>query len=154
METLTLLLSDHICLIWTVKVFVTVKNMVALNTSLVYDYDWRFYGPSQTLSDPFVKLSDVQRKPSDILSDLSDTEVYCLSDPCELVSDRTVALSNETENVADGERNGEVENKLLKCRHLTVVTGMQVNSGLEISMNDTNYLISSQHLPFRINTLR
>jgi hypothetical protein len=85
---------------------------------------------------------------------LSDTEVYCLSDPCELVPDRTVALSNETQNVADGERNGEVENKLLKCRHLTVVTGMQVNSGLEISMNDTNYLIYSQHLPFRINTLR
>ena len=35
----------------------------------------------------------------------------------------------------------------------TVVIGMQVNFGLEISMNDTNYLISSQHLPFKINTL-
>jgi hypothetical protein len=40
-----------------------------------------------------VKLSDVQRKPPDILSDLSETEVYCLSDPSVLVSDRTVALS-------------------------------------------------------------
>ena len=50
--------------------------------------------------------------------------------------------NHETQNVAGGERNGEVENKL-KCY-----------SGLEISMNDTNYLISSQHLPFRINTLR
>ena len=36
---------------------------------------------------------------------------------------------------------------------LAVVTGMQVNFGLEISMNDTNYLISIQHLPFRINPL-
>jgi hypothetical protein len=41
-----------------------------------------------------VKLSDVERKPPDILSDLSETEVYCLSDPSELVSDRTVALSD------------------------------------------------------------
>jgi hypothetical protein len=32
------------------------------------------------LSDPFVKLSDVERKPPDILSD-GETEVYCLSDP-------------------------------------------------------------------------
>jgi hypothetical protein len=52
-----------------------------------------------------------------------------------------VTLSNVNQNVAGGERNGEVENEL-KCRHLTVVIGMQVNFGLEISMNDTNYLIS------------
>jgi hypothetical protein len=39
-----------------------------------------------------VKLSDVERKPPDILSDLSETEVYCLSDPSVLVSDRTIAL--------------------------------------------------------------
>ena len=32
-------------------------------------------------SDPFVKLSDVARKPPDILSDKSETGVYCLSDP-------------------------------------------------------------------------
>jgi hypothetical protein len=53
-----------------------------------------------------------------------------------------VTLSNVNQNVAGGERNGEVENEL-KCRHLTVVIGMQVNFGLEISMNDTNYLIST-----------
>ena len=45
-------------------------------------------------SDPFVKLSDVVRKPPDILSDKSETGVYCLSVPSVLVSDRTVALSN------------------------------------------------------------
>ena len=45
-------------------------------------------------SDLFVKLSDVVRKPPDILSDKSETGVYCLSDPSVLVSDRTVALSN------------------------------------------------------------
>jgi hypothetical protein len=67
-----------------------------------------------------VKLSDVQRKPLDILSDLSETEVYCLSEPSVLVSDQTVALSNE--------RNGEVENEL-ECQHLTVVIDMQVNFG-------------------------
>ena len=38
----------------------------------------------------------------------------------------------------------------LSCRTLTA---LKVNFGLEISMNDTNYLIFSQHLPFRINTL-
>jgi hypothetical protein len=75
-----------------------------------------------------------------------------LSDPSVLVSNRTVALSNVNRNVAGDERNGEVENGL-ECRHLTAVIGKQVNSGLEMSMNDTNYLISSQHLPFRINTL-
>jgi hypothetical protein len=47
-----------------------------------------------------VKLSDVERKPPDILSDLSETEVYCLSDPSVLVSDRTVALSDVNKNVA------------------------------------------------------
>ena len=40
------------------------------------------------MSDPFVKLSDVERKSPDILSDQSETEDYCLSDPS-----RTVALS-------------------------------------------------------------
>ena len=50
-------------------------------------------------SDPFVKLSDVERKPPDILSDLSETEVYCLSDLSVMVSDRTVALSNVNQNV-------------------------------------------------------
>jgi hypothetical protein len=51
-------------------------------------------GRSRALSDPFVKLSDVERKPPEILSDLrlSETEVYCLSDPSVLVSDQTVAL--------------------------------------------------------------
>ena len=100
-----------------------------------------------------MKLSDVERKPSDILSDLSETEVYCLSDPSVLVFNRTVALSNVNRNVAGDERNSEVENGL-ECRHLTAVIGKQVNSGLEMSMNDTKYLISSQHLPFRINTFR
>jgi hypothetical protein len=32
-------------------------------------------GRTRTLSDPFVKLSDVERKPPDILSDLSEAEV-------------------------------------------------------------------------------
>ena len=41
----------------------------------------------------------------------------------------------------------------LSCRSLTAVLGKQVNFGLEKRKDDTNYLISSQHLPFRINTL-
>ena len=45
-----------------------------------------------------MKLSDVKRKPLDILSDLSEIEVYCLSDPSELVSDLTVTLSNINQN--------------------------------------------------------
>jgi hypothetical protein len=45
-----------------------------------------------------VKLSDVKRKPPDILYDLSETEVYCLSDPSVLVFDRTVALSDVNQN--------------------------------------------------------
>ena len=49
-------------------------------------------GRSRASSDPFVKLSDVERKPPDILSDLSKTEVYCLSDPSVLVSDQTRSL--------------------------------------------------------------
>jgi serine/threonine protein kinase len=49
-------------------------------------------GRLRTLSNSFVKLSDVERKPLDILSDLSETVVYCLSDPRELVSDLTVSL--------------------------------------------------------------
>ena len=51
------------------------------------------------MSDSFVKLSDVERKPLDILSDLSETEVYCLSDPSILVSDLAVTLSNVNQNV-------------------------------------------------------
>ena len=98
----------------------------------------------RTLSDPYVKLSDVQRKPQDILPDQSETEVYCLSDPSELVSNRNVALSNVNQNVASAERNCEVENEF-KCRHLTVVIGMQVNFGLEISMNI--YLCHSDLFP-------
>ena len=34
----------------------------------------------------------------------------------------------------------------LSCRSLAAVIGKQVNFALETSMNDTNYLISSQHL--------
>jgi hypothetical protein len=34
----------------------------------------------------------------------------------------------------------------LSCRSRTAIIGKQVNFGLEISMNDTNYSISSQHL--------
>jgi hypothetical protein len=51
------------------------------------------------MSDPFVKLSDVERKPPDILSDQSETEVYCLFDPSVLVSDQIVALSDVNQNV-------------------------------------------------------
>jgi hypothetical protein len=36
---------------------------------------------------------------------------------------------------------------------LPAVIGKQVNFGLEINMNDSNDLISLQHLPFGINTL-
>ena len=43
-----------------------------------------------------MKLSDVERKPPDILSDQSETEIY---DPSVLVSDRTVALSDVNQNV-------------------------------------------------------
>ena len=45
-----------------------------------------------------MKSTDVERKPPDILSDPSETGNY-LSDPSELVSDQTVALSNVNENV-------------------------------------------------------
>ena len=45
-----------------------------------------------------MKLSDVERKPPDILSDVSETEVYCLSDLSVFVFDRTVALSNVNQN--------------------------------------------------------
>ena len=51
------------------------------------------------------------------MSDQSETEVYCLSDPSELVSNRTVALtplSNVNQNITGGERNFEVENELKK----------------------------------------
>jgi hypothetical protein len=60
------------------------------------------------------------------------------------VSDQTVALSNVNQNVAGGKQNGEVETGLC-YRSLTAIIGKQVNFGLEISMNDTNDLISSQH---------
>ena len=33
------------------------------------------------------------------MSDLSETEVYCLSDPSESVSDLTATLSNANQNV-------------------------------------------------------
>jgi hypothetical protein len=81
-----------------------------------------------------VNLSDVERKPPDILFDQSETEVYFLSDPSVLVSERTAALSDVHQNVAGGERNGEVENGL----SLIAIIGKQVNFGQEISMNDTN----------------
>jgi hypothetical protein len=63
-----------------------------------------------TDNDSFVKLLDVERKPPDILSDLSETYVR----PSVLVSNRTVALSdgNVNRNVTSGERNGEVETGL------------------------------------------
>jgi hypothetical protein len=41
----------------------------------------------------------------------------------------------------------------LSCQVFYCCSGKQVNFGLEINMKETNYLISSQHLPFRINTL-
>ena len=41
----------------------------------------------------------------------------------------------------------------LSCQVFYCCSGKQVNFGLEISMKETNYLISSQHLPFRINIL-
>jgi hypothetical protein len=44
-------------------------------------------------------VTDIERKPPDILSDQSETEVYCLSDPSVLVSDRTVALSDVNQKV-------------------------------------------------------
>jgi hypothetical protein len=34
----------------------------------------------------------------------------------------------------------------LNCRSRTAIIGKQFNLGLEISMNDTNYFISSQYL--------
>jgi hypothetical protein len=46
-----------------------------------------------------VKLSDVEKKPPDILSDLSESEVYSLSDLSVFVSDLTVALSIVNPNV-------------------------------------------------------
>ena len=64
-----------------------------------------------------MKLSNEERKPPDILSDPSETVVYCLSDPSVLVSNRNVALPDVNQNVAGGERNGEVDNGL-ECRHL------------------------------------
>jgi hypothetical protein len=48
-----------------------------------------------------VKLSEVERKPPDILSDLSETEVYCLSDPSELVSDPSELVSDRTVALSD-----------------------------------------------------
>ena len=51
-----------------------------------------------------MKLSNEERKPPDILSDPSETVVYCLSDPSVLVSNRNVALPDVNQNVAGGER--------------------------------------------------
>jgi hypothetical protein len=67
--------------------------------------------------------------------------------------DYWVLYKNIANQARDGERNGEVENRL-KLSNSYCCSGKQVNCGLKIiNMNDTNYLISSQHLPFRINTL-
>jgi hypothetical protein len=55
----------------------------------------------------------------------------------------------ECNRAQGGKQSGEVENRL-SCRSLTTVIGKQVNFGLELDMNDTNDLISSQHLPFGI----
>jgi hypothetical protein len=51
-----------------------------------------------SLSDPFVKLPDVEGKPQDILSDLVKLR-FCLSNPPEFVSDLTVTLTNVNQNV-------------------------------------------------------
>ena len=61
-------------------------------------YTNRNIGRSRTLPDPFVNLSDVERKSLDIRSNLSETQVYCLSDPSELVSDLTATLTNVNQN--------------------------------------------------------
>jgi hypothetical protein len=64
-------------------------------------------------------------------ADLSETEVYCLSEPSVLVSDQTVANLSDINQISD-----MVENRF-KCRHLTaIIIGMQPHFGLEISMND------------------
>jgi hypothetical protein len=57
------------------------------------------YCDVQRMADDFEfilpwKYQSVERKPPDILSDLSEAEIYCLSDTSELVSDQTVALSD------------------------------------------------------------
>ena len=51
-------------------------------------------------------------------------------------------------NVIERGAGGEMVkwNTGLNCRSRTAIIGKQVNLGLEISMNDTNYLISSQYL--------
>jgi hypothetical protein len=47
-------------------------------------------------------------------------------------------------NVVEGGGNGEVENRLkLSKSFLILLFGKQVNFGLEMSMKETNYLISS-----------
>jgi hypothetical protein len=56
-----------------------------------------FAGWQQALK--YRSVTDMERKPPDILSDQSETEVYCLSDPSVFVSDRTVALSDVNQNV-------------------------------------------------------
>jgi hypothetical protein len=47
-----------------------------------------------------MKLYNVKRKPLDILSDLSETEVYCFSDPSELVSGPSELVSGPSELVS------------------------------------------------------
>jgi hypothetical protein len=74
----------------------------------------------RSVTDIVRLIRENERKPPDILSDLSETEVYCLSDPSVLVSNRTVALPDVNKNVAGGERNGEVDNGL-ECRHRLII---------------------------------
>jgi hypothetical protein len=74
----------------------------------------------RSVTDIVRLIRENERKPPDILSDLSETEVYCLSDPSVLVSNRTVALPDVNQNVAGGERNGEVDNGL-ECRHHLII---------------------------------
>jgi hypothetical protein len=60
------------------------------------------------------------------------------------VSDRTVALSNVNQNLpAVSEMVKWKTNLSVADILLLLYIDMQVNFGLEISMNDTNYLISS-----------
>lgn len=52
-----------------------------ISTNVIDQFENRFQNVSiinisYFLSDPFVKLSDAERKPQDILSDLSDTEIF------------------------------------------------------------------------------
>jgi hypothetical protein len=80
---------------------------------------------SRTLSDSFVKLSDVQRKLCTGHSVRPKWNKGLL-----FVRPKWIGVRRNYCFV-QRKSNGGVENKL-KCRHLTVVIGMQVNFGLEI----------------------